>query len=152
MDIFRQIVTLLDGYKLRNIDVIGNDSSDSRFTELYRLLKDETITTDKEAAIHFYGENARSTDIKYRVFKNDFKKRLLTTLLFIDTDNENLSEFERVRYQSTQEWASIDILFKRDITYAAHRLRHMSFKQPQIFPQSTDALVSGSVTPYVISF
>jgi hypothetical protein len=119
MNTFRQIVTLLDGYKLRNIDVLGNDNSDSRCSELYRLLKDETITTDNEAAAHFYGENAKSTDIKYRVFKNDFKKRLLTTLLFIDTDNEKLSEFERVRYQSAQEWASIDILFKRDVSYAA---------------------------------
>jgi hypothetical protein len=119
MNNFRQIVTLLDGYKLRNIDVLGNDNSNSRFTELYHLLKDETITTDEQAAVHFYGDNATPLDIKYRVFKSEFKKRLLTTLLFIDTDDERLSEFERVRYQSSQEWTSIEILFKRDISYAA---------------------------------
>jgi hypothetical protein len=72
MNNFRQIVTLLDGYKLRNIDVLGNDISTSRFTELYRLLKDETITTDEQAAIHFYGKDAKPTDTKYRVLKKNF--------------------------------------------------------------------------------
>jgi hypothetical protein len=119
MNSFRQIATLLDGYKLRNIDVLGNDDSTSRFTELYRLLKDETITTDEQAAIHFYGKDAKPTDIKYRVFKSEFKEKLLNTLLFIDPNNENLPEYEKIVYQSTREWTAIEILFKRALSYAA---------------------------------
>jgi hypothetical protein len=119
MNNFRQIVTLLDGYKLRNIDVLGNDDSTSRFTELYRLLKDETITTDEQAAIHFYGKDATPKDIKYRVFKGEFKERLLNTLLFIDPNNNAIDEFGKAVYQAAREWTSIEILFKRDITYAA---------------------------------
>jgi hypothetical protein len=118
MDNFRQIVTLLDGYKLRNIDVLGNDDSNSRFTEFYRLIKNETITTDEQAAIHFYGENAKPTDIKYRVFKSDFKDRLLNTLLFIDPNNV-VDEYGRIVYQSTREWTAIEILFKKTLSYAA---------------------------------
>ncbi len=119
MNNFRQIVTLLDGYKLRNIDILGNDDSASRFNELYRLLKDETITTDEQAAIHFYGEKATPSDIKYRVFKRDFKERLLNTLLFINPKQESISEYERVVYLSTREWTTIEILFKRNLSYAA---------------------------------
>jgi tetratricopeptide (TPR) repeat protein len=119
MNTFRQIVTLLDGYKLRNIDVLGNDSSDSRFTELYRLLKDGIITTDQEAAIYFYGENAKSTDIRYRVFKSEFRERLLNTLFFINANHDKIDEFGKAVYQSTREWASIEILFKLNTSYAA---------------------------------
>jgi hypothetical protein len=115
MNTFRQIVTLLDGYKLRNIDVLGNDNSDSRYTELYRLLKDETIMTDEQAAIHFYGKDAKPTDVKFRVFKTEFKERLLNTLLFIDPNNEILSEYEKIIYKSTREWTTIEILFKRGL-------------------------------------
>jgi hypothetical protein len=119
MNNFRQIVTLLDGYKLRNIDVLGNDDSTSRFTELYRLLKDETITTDEQAAIHFYGKDAKPTDTKYRVFKSAFKEKLLNTLLFIDPNNTAIDEFGKAAYQSTREWTAIEILFKRTLSYAA---------------------------------
>jgi hypothetical protein len=115
MNNLRQIATLLDGYKLRNIDVLGNDNSDSRYTELYRLLKDETIMTDEQAAIHFYGKDAKPTDIKFRVFKTEFKERLLNTLLFIDPNNEMIDEYGRTVYKATREWTTIEILFKRNL-------------------------------------
>jgi hypothetical protein len=119
MDTLRQIVTLLDGYKLRNIDVLGNDDSKSRYSEFYRLLKDEIIMTDEQATFHFYGPKAKPTDVKYRVFKGEFKERLLNTLLFIDPNNSMIDEFGKILYQSTREWTAIEIMFKRALGRAA---------------------------------
>ena len=54
----RQIAEHLDGYKLRQIDIIGNDDSESRFNEFYKLLKEGKLKDDHAAAKHFYGPKA----------------------------------------------------------------------------------------------
>jgi hypothetical protein len=115
MDTFRQIVQMLDGYKLRHIDVLGNDDSTSRFTEFYRLLKDGTIKTDEDAAKHFYGKDCSPSDNRYRTFKSEFKDRLLNTLFFIDTNNEAVSGHIATYYRVKKEWAAIENLFRQNM-------------------------------------
>ena len=116
---FIQIVRLLDGYKLRNIDVLGNDDSKSRFTEFYRLIKDGTFQTDEDAAKHFYGVKAKPSNPKYRFFKSQFKDRLFNTLLFTYNENDQPDDFGKVVYDCIREWTSIEILFRRNISYTA---------------------------------
>lgn len=118
MEAFRQIVQMLDGYKLRRIDVLGNDDSTSRFTEFYKLIKEGTIKTDEDAASHFYGEDCLPTDNRYRFFKSQFKDKLLNTLFFIDTNNEAISEYTATYFQAKKKWMAIENLHRQSLIHA----------------------------------
>ncbi len=122
MDVLAQVVQVLSRYKRQNIDVLDNDDSTSRFTEFYRLIKEGRIKTDEEAAVHFYGAKAKPTDSKYRFFKSQFKDRLLNTLYFIDTDNPQFTDFQKAYYHAQHQWGAINLLYRRNIIYAADNL------------------------------
>jgi hypothetical protein len=122
MDILTQVVEILDRYKMREIDIIDNKDSTSRYTELYRLIKDGTIKTDEDAAIHFYGADATPSVGKYRVFKNEFKNRLLNTLYFIDTNNSTFTDFQTAFYAAQHQWGAINLLYRRNVFLAANPL------------------------------
>jgi hypothetical protein len=122
MDILTQVVEILDRYKMREIDIIDNKDSTSRYTELYRLIKDGTIKTDEDAAIHFYGADATPSVGKYRVFKTEFKSRLLNTLYFIDTNHPSFTDFQTAYYAAQHMWGAINLLYRRNIFLAANSL------------------------------
>ena len=122
MNILTQIVQVLDRYKLRDIDIIDSKDSESRYTEMYRLIKDGTFKTDDDAVKHFYGAHATTQEGKYRVFKNEFKSRLLNTLYFIDTNNPVFSDFQSAYYSAQHQWGAINLLYRRSIYLAANPL------------------------------
>ena len=122
MNILTQIVQVLDRYKLRDIDIIDSKDSESRYTELYRLIREGSVKTDEDAARHFYGAKATPNEGKYRVFKNEFKNRLLNTLYFIDTNNPVFTDFQSAYYSSQHQWGAINLLYRRNITVAANIL------------------------------
>jgi hypothetical protein len=122
MDILTQIVQVLDRYKLREIDIIDSKDSKSRYTDLYRLIKDGTIKTDEDAAKHFYGNKAKPNEGKYRVFKNEFKNRLLNTLYFIDTNHPTFTDFQTAYYAAQHQWGAINLLYRRGLISAANAL------------------------------
>ncbi len=122
MNILTQIVQVLDRYKMRDIDIIDSKDSESRYTELYRLIKDGTIKTDEDAVKHFYGAKATPNEGKYRVFKNEFKNRLLNTLYFIDTHNPIFTDFQTAFYAAQHQWGAINLLYRRNIFIAANSL------------------------------
>ncbi len=122
MDILNQIVQVLDRYKLKDIDIIDSKNSESRYSEMYRLIKDGTIKTDEDAAKHFYGAEASPIDGKYRVFKTEFKSRLLNTLYFIDTNNPVFTDFQTAYYAAQHQWGAINLLYRRNLSDAANVL------------------------------
>jgi hypothetical protein len=122
MDILSQIVQVLDRYKLKDIDIIDSKDSESRYTALYRLIRDGVIKTDEDAVKHFYGESATPSIGKYRVFKNEFKSRLLNTLYFIDTNNNSFDAFQKASYEIQHQWGAINLLYRRGIFFAANTL------------------------------
>ena len=122
MNILTQIVQVLDRYKLRDIDIIDSKDSESRYTELYRLIREGSVKTDEDAARHFYGAKASPTEGKYRVFKNEFKNRLLNTLYFIDTNNPVFTDFQSAYYAAQHQWGAINLLYRRGLFIAANQL------------------------------
>jgi hypothetical protein len=122
MNILTQIVQVLDRYKMRDIDILDSKDSTSRYTELYRLIKDGTIKTDEDAAKHFYGNKAKPNEGKYRVFKTEFKSRLLNTLYFIDTNHPSFTDFQSAYYAAQHQWGAINLLYRRNIFFAANPL------------------------------
>jgi hypothetical protein len=121
MEIITQIVEVLSRYKLQEIDVLDNSDSSSRYTELYRLIKEGKIKTDADAEKHFYGE-VKKNNSSYRAFKSQFLDRLLNTLYFIDTDNPNFNDFQKTYYAVLHEWGTINLLYRRSAFYAANHL------------------------------
>ena len=83
-----QISSLIDGYKLRNIDVLDNEDSHSNFTKFYRFLKTDTTRNEDLAAQHIGYPN--SEDLNYRRFRVDFKTKLLHTIFLLMPQNPPL--------------------------------------------------------------
>ncbi len=127
-----KISQVLDGYRIRQVDIIGNDESESRYTEFFRLLKEGKIKTDREAAQYFYGDEATDRSFAYRDFKSIFRERLINTLFFIDTQHPSFNDLESATMSIQKEWAAINILFaKGDLqlpTMLAERLLPVAIK------------------------
>ena len=107
------ISKVLDGYRLKQVDIIGNDESKSRYTEFFNLLKEGKLKNDTEAAQHFYGKDSTDRSFTYRNFKNSFRERLVNTLFFIDMDHAEFNDLETANMHIQKEWAAINILFAK---------------------------------------
>lgn len=127
-----KISEVLDGYRIRKVDIIGNDGSESRYTEFFNLLKEGKLKNDTEAAKHFYGKKATDKSFAYRRFKSVFRERLINTLFFIDMQHPNFNDLETATMTIQKEWAAINILFaKGDLqlpTLLAERLLPIALK------------------------
>ena len=127
-----KISEILDGYRIRKVDIIGNDDSGSRYTEFFNLLKEGKFKNDTEAAQYFYGKNATDRSLAYRRFKSTFRERLINTLFFIDMRHPNFNDLETATMNIQKEWAAINILFaKGDLqlpTLLAERLLPIALK------------------------
>ena len=111
----QQIAEHLDGHKLKQIDIIGNDESASRHTEFYNLLHQGKLKNDDEAARHFYGKDADASTPKYRKFKSLFAERLLNTMFFINLNDKTLSDRQKEGALLMKEWAAVTLLFGRGL-------------------------------------
>ena len=105
-----QISSLLDAYKLRNIDVIGNADSNSNFTKYYHFLKAD-LTHNEDLAAQHIGYKDKD-DENYRRFRVDYRSRLLSTVFFIDTTNPNLKEYTQAYFRCSQQATILDIIMK----------------------------------------
>lgn len=119
MDKLIQIIRGFDNYKIRHIDVLNNQESTSRETRLYQQIQKGKIKSDDDAARFLYGSDAHKGLAKYRTFKTGFKKQVLNTLLFIDTTNPDLDEYQQVTYQINREWMEIKTIFKNNMSAVA---------------------------------
>jgi hypothetical protein len=108
-----KICQILDAYRLRQIDIIGNEDSESRYSEFFLLIKNGTIKTDTDAVRHFYDEKSTDRSFTYRQFKNTFRERLINTLFFIDVNHPSFDDFESISMTIQKEWAAINILFTK---------------------------------------
>lgn len=115
----RQIAEHLSRYKMKQINIIGNDGDNSRFTEFYDLLHEGKLKDDDAAARHFYGSKANAKTPKYRKFKSLFKERLLNTVFFIDSSNQTLGDRQKAGITLMREWSSVNMLLGRSLHYPA---------------------------------
>jgi hypothetical protein len=121
-----KISQILDAYRLRQIDIIGNEDSESRYSEFFQLLKDGKIKTDTDAARHFYGEESTDRSFTYRQFKSTFRERLINTLFFIDMNHSSFDDFESASMSIQKEWAAINILFtKNELSLPTRLAEHL---------------------------
>jgi hypothetical protein len=117
-----QIVQIIDQNKPRKIEVLGNEDADSNHAQLYALLRDGKISTDEEAARHFYGAANATLNSAYRQFKSRFKERLINTLFFLDTDNSEATDLQNATLYIQREWAAINIIYTKGNFHLAAKL------------------------------
>lgn len=103
-----QVTNLLNGYKLRNIDVLGNENSNSNFTKFYHFLKNAN-SDDEDLAAQHIGYSGKE-DPNYRRFRIDYKNKLLHTLLFIDSSNPAFKERSQAFLRCQLQFSVIQIL------------------------------------------
>lgn len=111
MEEINEVLILLSKNKVRQIEVITNEvegrEAASRYRAFYNLLVEGAIKTDEEGAA-WLGVSANSR--KYLRFKNEFKKRLYNTILFIDVNLPHFSEVQRAYYICVQKTAVLKTL------------------------------------------
>jgi hypothetical protein len=121
-----KISKFLEGYRLREVDIIGSEESESRFTEFFTLLIDGKLKSDQDAVKHFYGEKATVQNQSYRRFKSNFRDRLINSLFFINVNHPHFSDLEAATMNIQKEWAAINILFaKGDVDLGVKLAEHL---------------------------
>jgi hypothetical protein len=113
MDELIKISNFLDGYRLRQVEIIDSEDSESRYTAFFKLLKEGDIKSDDDAVKRFYGEKATIKHQGYRKFKSDFRNRLINSLFFIDVNHSRFTDLETATMTIQKEWAAINILFAK---------------------------------------
>ena len=112
MDDIKAIIKLLTKQKLRQIEILSEDSVMSeKSKKLYLGIKNGTITTDDDAAKVLYNSDPKNA--KYRVLKNRFKQRLINTLFFTDVQAYGKSTYNKVLNRSYKNWAAAKILLDK---------------------------------------
>jgi len=107
MEVVHELIYLLDRYSVRHIDVITNprtapDKKESRYHDYYAGTREGRWADDAEAAVAF-GMEPESKN--WQRFKNEVKKRVANSLLFIEGDEQSMSEYNRIYITTMQNWA-----------------------------------------------
>lgn len=115
MDALRDIIYILDRYKVRHVEVLTNTpnspaSQENRYFELYAGLRDGRWGSEAEAARHF-GYDAAGKG--WTRFKNEVKKRLYNTVLFIDISLPDFTDYNRAYATLNQQLAVAKTLAAR---------------------------------------
>ena len=127
MEELQELAYILTKYKTRSIEIIGDDSKqyESKLYHLYQAIQTGEVKTDSQAVKAIYGEEKIS--VKYRNLKYELKKRLLNTILFIDTNSKK--NRDEVYYQCWKEWATCRILIEKSARKTAIRLAEKILKK-----------------------
>ncbi|MBL7782937.1 MAG: hypothetical protein JNM22_17035 [Saprospiraceae bacterium] len=112
MDTLQEIVHLLDRYKVRQIEVLTNtsDGKENRYFECYTGMRDGRWNSDEEMAEYFGFQPGSKA---FTRFRNEVKKRLQNSLLFIDTSLPEFNDYNRAAIALTQQWAIAKVLMHR---------------------------------------
>ena len=109
MEILKELVHILTLNKTKKIRQYGFLQDESgRLLQFYEGLVKDKWTTDEAAAQEILGLDAKHKT--YRRLKNSLKKELLTAFLFLDTDNNYYTDFQRAYYSSNRQLAQLNIL------------------------------------------
>ncbi len=131
MEELQELSYILTKYKTQSIEIIGDKSKqyNSKLYQLFQVVQSGEAKNDTQAALAIYGEEKIS--VKYRNLKHELKKRLLNTVLFIDTNNQRSRG--DIYYQCWKEWATCRILVEKSARKTAINLAERIFKKAQQF-------------------
>lgn len=118
-----EVSRIISKKKIRKIEVFDGaalDNKNSKFTEFFDALMADRFKNDRDAAAFLY--KCSPTDDKYRQLKSRFRKRLMTTLFFIDQTQPSATGYDRSLFSTHRDWALIKILMTNDAKLAGEEL------------------------------
>lgn len=128
MERIHELSKLLDGYKLRNLEVLTNPSNTSnptRYRQAYETYKAGKWATEEELAELLELEMEGRP---FRRFKFEFLKRLYLPVLFIDHEIETLNETQQQHMWCWKQLAIFKTLLYRGAIKSATAIAHQLFE------------------------
>lgn len=114
----KEMVWLIDRYKLRNIEVLGHsEESDSNYAIFYDKISDGTFQTDEDAAQFFFGKGGK--DANYQRFRRKFQRRLTNSIFFIDVKKPEFNNAQVAYYNCWKGLSALKYLIGRGARHAA---------------------------------
>lgn len=108
MKLLIPLVDLLSRYRLKKIDILANEGSDSPYTDLFRQISNGQINTDQQAAQYLFDDIPTSE--RFRKFKSIFRRKLLNNVFFISGEHEDFYPLQKAHLSVQKEWMAIQIL------------------------------------------
>ncbi len=104
----QELAYILTKQKISKIEIIGDEyhQQDSKMYQLFRAVQEGKVNSDEEAAQLLY--NSPKNSAKYRNLKFHLKKRLLNTVLFIESNTNN--NRAKIYQECWKEWAACNIV------------------------------------------
>lgn len=124
MKILLEIAKVLTRKKIAKIEILDEQAlkqKDSKFGKFYEGLLTGKIESDQDAALLLY-ESSDPSDAKYRQLKSRFRRRLFNTLFFVDINTPLASNYDQAHFNSSKDWALVEILLTYNATTAAAAL------------------------------
>ena len=106
----KELLFILNKYKVRQIDVItntGDQETNSRYKQLYDHLQTTNHFVEREIAEWLGYENDNKS---FNRFISNFKRRLYNSVLFIDVNQPQFNELQRAYYNCQQRIAVMHTL------------------------------------------
>ena len=82
----------------------------THFAKLYKILIDTDIKSDEETAKEIYGKP--HPDNRYIELKSSFTKSALNSIIFLDLNKPDISEFMRVLYKAHKQFFMTTVLLR----------------------------------------
>lgn len=120
MKVLSEITKIVTTRKLANIELLSlhnGQNGENKCGQFYDGLVNGSFADDQEAAKFLY--NSTPSDIRYRVLKSKFKKRLFNTLFFLDAEQHYLSEYQKVYYACLRKYECFRVLAQNGCPNAA---------------------------------
>lgn len=132
MNELKEVVSVLSRHKVKQIEVIGNRSSDTKtdslFERFYEILQLPEIESDEDAMRLLYPgvSNPESTYIK---LKNRFRNRLLNTLFFIDVNQPQFTDIQSAFYTCNKKYLAARTLISRGARKAGIKITQKTIRE-----------------------
>ncbi len=126
----QELINLVTKYKRKEVKVLGyNPDAHDRYEIFYNLLADGKLSTDDEAARHFFGTDKDGSHTEYRNLRNSFFKRLVNTFFFIDVKKAEFNDAQAALHTCYRNMAAVRMLVAREARHAAHEIAEKTIEQ-----------------------
>lgn len=107
MDDLKALVKLVSKQKVKNLDNLIWTNQNTKFTDLYDLIDQNKIDSDKEACMILYGVEK---DQAYQKLRSRLTERLLNTVFFLDKKRSKFTDLKSHQLEIVKKYAIVRIL------------------------------------------
>ena len=132
MQDIKELIGVLSKHKVKQIEVIGNNSSpdsSTKFNQLYELIRAGEVMTDTEAISLLYDDKSINHRESYAKLKNRLKTRLINTLFFIDVNQPQFTDIQRAFFTCNKNWLAARTLLSRGATRSAIKIAEVTIRE-----------------------